>query len=125
MCTFKLRPHHALCIQFFDGKGYSDEFTVHMRKIINSMTKEAMVKIIDGNDDICGKCPNLSEGICVTQDKVCRYDRKVMEICGFHAGQVLTVKDFSETAKRDIIDKHRLKEVCGDCAWKCGQEKEV
>ena len=22
-----LRPHHALCIRFFEGKGYSSEFT--------------------------------------------------------------------------------------------------
>ncbi len=121
MCMFKLRPHHALCIQFFEGKGYSDEFADHMRRVIDKLGEDTEIKITCENDDICSKCPNLKQGTCVTQDKVSRYDRKVMELCGFYAGQILTSKDFLEEAKREIIDKHRLSEVCGDCAWKCGQ----
>ena len=26
----KLRAHHGMCLAFFEGKGYSDTFTLHM-----------------------------------------------------------------------------------------------
>lgn len=121
MCTFSLRAHHALCIQFFEGKGYSNEFAVHMRKIVDKLNADATVKITAGNDDICSKCPNLVNGICAAQEKVCRYDEKVMKLCGFSTGQELSVKDFLETARQNIIQAGKLSQVCGDCSWKCGQ----
>ncbi|HEZ7990826.1 MAG TPA: hypothetical protein RWO66_07705 [Ruminococcus sp.] len=32
-----LRPHHGLCIGFFEGKGYSDEFTANMSAVIEKL----------------------------------------------------------------------------------------
>ena len=29
-----IRPHHALCAQFFEGKGYSERFVGHMYQIL-------------------------------------------------------------------------------------------
>ena len=29
----KIRAHHGMCLHFFEGKGYSNEFTAHMQKI--------------------------------------------------------------------------------------------
>lgn len=121
MCMFKLRPHHALCIHFFEGKGYSNEFTNHMSGVIGKLKEDTEIQITCESDDICSKCPNLKQGTCVTQEKVNRYDKKVMELCGFYSGQKLNAMDFLEIAKREIINKDKLKEVCGDCAWKCGR----
>lgn len=121
MCMFKLRPHHALCIQFFKGKGYSDDFTCHMKEVVHKLKQDAEIEITFGKDDICAKCPNLINDICTEQEKICRYDNKVMEFCDFYAGQKLTANDFLGAAKRDIISKDKLEEVCGDCEWKCGK----
>ncbi len=123
MYIFKLRPHHALCIQFFEGKGYSDEFTCHMKEIVYMMKQDAEIEITFGKDDICAECPNLINDLCTEQEKVCRYDKKVMEFCNFYEGQILSASVFLGIAKRDIINKGKIKEVCGDCAWKCGKCK--
>ena len=32
-----LRAHHGMCLAFFEGKGYSDGFTAHMRDILHSL----------------------------------------------------------------------------------------
>ena len=32
MCMV-LRPHHGMCFQFYEGKGYSAEFTDHMGRV--------------------------------------------------------------------------------------------
>jgi hypothetical protein len=29
-----LRPHHGLCFQFYEGKGYSPDFIDHMEKVV-------------------------------------------------------------------------------------------
>lgn len=34
MSEFLIRPHHMLCLQFFEGKGYSSEFKEAMENII-------------------------------------------------------------------------------------------
>ena len=28
--TYRIRPHHGMCLYFFEGKGYSEGFTKHM-----------------------------------------------------------------------------------------------
>lgn len=40
--NFVLRPHHALCILSFRGKGYSDEFIDNMYKMIDELEKTRM-----------------------------------------------------------------------------------
>ena len=37
MCRYSIRPHHLLCLQFFEGKGYSNGFVENMTKIHNEM----------------------------------------------------------------------------------------
>ena len=28
--TYRIRPHHGMCLYFFEGKGYSEGFIKHM-----------------------------------------------------------------------------------------------
>ena len=55
-----LRPHHGLCIQFYEGKGYSEEFTKKMDELVNLIQLTPMMPIqlhIDV-DVLCNSCPN-------------------------------------------------------------------
>ena len=40
-----LRPHHLLCILFFEGKGYNKEFTLNMQNIINNLSHNTKIKL--------------------------------------------------------------------------------
>lgn len=55
---YKIRAHHGMCIAFFQGKGYSNEFTAHMREMIHKLEKNSTICITTQTDAICLKCPN-------------------------------------------------------------------
>ena len=44
---YKIRPHHGLCIAFFEGKGYSPEFVRHMEQTIANL-KQATIQLVQG-----------------------------------------------------------------------------
>ena len=53
MQELKLRPHHALCVRFFEGKGYSEDFTKNMYSVIEKLNNDPVIKIVFGYDDLC------------------------------------------------------------------------
>ncbi len=60
---FDLRPHHGMCIAFFKGKGYSVEFTAHMKDVIKELENNPLVCLKVNTDELCSKCPCNIQGI--------------------------------------------------------------
>ena len=115
MQSSELRPHHALCLAFFEGKGYSGDFVRNMAKIKELLTdSDPEVRLTTDWDMICRRCPH-SDGSC--GEKAPCYDRAVLEICGLSEGQVIKWSRLSQTAEELIIKAGRLPQVCGDCQW--------
>lgn len=113
----KIRPHHGLCTAFFQGEGYSGDFTENMGKITALLSEEnPQIIIAEGADEICRRCPNLSDGVC-SGEKAERYDRTVLELCGFSCGSEMSWKDLSGAVREKIISCGKLSSVCGDCQW--------
>ena len=48
-----LRPHHGMCLAYFEGKGYSDGFTVNMQKMLEFFEKGADIELTVSGDEIC------------------------------------------------------------------------
>ncbi len=114
-----IRPHHGLCIAFFEGKGYSADFTANMTKVISKLkSNDPIIKIAAGADVICGSCPHSLDGVCESIENVERYDRGVLKLCGFSAGDELHWSEFSGTVFRSIISAGKTAEVCGGCSWR-------
>ena len=117
MQSYKLRPHHGLCTAFFEGKGYSSDFTANMKNMINMLESlDPNVALTVGTDIICGKCPNNLNSIC-RSPKPPIYDEKVLEITGLSENNILKWSVFRSTVREKIITSGRLNEVCGDCQW--------
>ena len=115
---YKIRPHHGMCISFFRGEGYSNEFTSHMAKIVSELSADPLVEIISATDKLCKKCPNnMGGGICATEDKVTRYDKGVLDLCGISVGDVMPFSEFSSMVREKIILCGKREEICGDCEW--------
>ena len=115
---YKIRAHHGMCISFFRGEGYSNEFTDHMAKIVSELSADPLVEIISVTDKLCEKCPNnMGSGVCATEDKVTRYDNEVLSICGIKAGDVMPFSEFSSMVREKIILCGKREEICGDCEW--------
>ena len=117
MSSFKLRPHHGLCIHFFEGRGYSAEFTDNMTAVIQKLNASSPIQLAAGEDSICACCPNSAEHACVYSDKVMRYDRTVLDFCGLETGQTLSWDQFQQKVQDRIIRRGRIRAVCGDCKW--------
>lgn len=113
-----LRPHHGMCIRFFEGKGYSDEFTAHMEVTMEKLQeKDCRIVLVEKEDEICQKCPNFLEDGCRTKEKVKRYDRNVMELTGLQAGEKMTFSQLQEQITAKITGPRKMGDICGDCVW--------
>lgn len=108
-----LRPHHGLCLGFFEGYGYSDDFSKNMAAVLNGLEEDTPVKIAQGHDSICISCPNRNTGC----PNAAVYDRRVLKLCGLYPGQELSWSDFREKIRRCVLEAGRLTEVCGNCEW--------
>lgn len=114
-----LRPHHGMCFQFYEGKGYSEDFTDHMGRIIREMEADPAqkVKLKVETDIVCENCPNNKAGECTTADKVKKYDKEVLKACGLGEGDEISFADFTELVRKRIIDAGIRSDICGDCSW--------
>ena len=117
MNSMKLRPHHALCAQFFEGKGYSEQFVAHTYGVLSALEHGACVTLTDGCDCICSGCPNNRNGVCETDEKVRAIDRRAMEAMRLSCGDTLSWRDLSALAKDRVVLSGRLSDVCRDCEW--------
>lgn len=114
----KLRPHHLLCTQSFNGKGYSKSFVENMTAITNQLRNEPDIKIdiVFSTDDICSCCPNMADtDLCKTNDKVKRYDQKVVDYFGIEQKSYVYADIVREI--NSYITESMLDDICSDCNW--------
>lgn len=118
MCGFSIRPHHLLCLQFFEGKGYSDDFVKHMAEIHKKLLNEnPIINIVAGVDDICKNCPNNENGQCNKEPSVLGNDNRTYDAMKDDLKNEQTWKELTEIVYKNIIDKNKLKVVCKTCRW--------
>lgn len=112
----KLRPHHLLCTQGYSGKGYSREFVENMTEIVKSIKNEKVqVQLIFSEDDICSKCPNLSENNICKSDTVNIIDNKVIKYFELEE-KIYEYESLIRYIKSHII-KEIMDDICGNCEW--------
>lgn len=112
-----MRPHHALCALFFEGKGYSPAFIENMTAILAEPSQ--MVHITMGCDSLCRDCPHNQDGICDDEVKVAQFDQQVLDLSGeiFQDEQAKFLSEFCQSVYDTILRQGRLAEVCGECEW--------
>ncbi len=108
-----------MCFQFYEGKGYSEDFTDHMGRIIREMEADPAQKIqlkVE-TDIVCENCPNNEAGECTTADKVKRYDEEVLKACNLVEGEEISFAEFAKMVRDKIINAGIRSDICGDCSW--------
>ena len=114
----KLRPHHLLCTQGYSGKGYDDAFVNNMNDVVSRLREKEPVKIqlIFSTDDLCGSCPNKKGvNLCETNEKVQRFDRKVVEYFGLEEKEYI-YQELIEKIDRKMTPE-MLEDICEGCGW--------
>ena len=128
MSVFELRPHHGLCINFFEGKGYSPEFIQHMTEMIEYLNQHnPEIQLVLYTDRICSACPHNMNQICESEHKVLTYDKQVLALCNLHENQILNWKAFQGLIFQKILKQNQLSAVCRNCQWMniCSEKLDV
>ena len=112
-----LRPHHALCALFFEGKGYSQTFVDNMTTFLADSSQ--MLQITSGCDTLCMACPNNHYGQCNHDAKVALFDQRTLSYTGaiFQANQPIPLYELCQSVFDNILQQGFLAEVCGECEW--------
>ena len=112
-----LRPHHALCLLFFEGKGYSQAFVENMTAFLAEPSR--LVQITTRRDTLCQACPHLKNEACEDEAKVSFFDQQTLSLTDtlFEASQPLPLSIFCQSVYNTILQKDLLAEVCGECEW--------
>ena len=115
--AISIRPHHGMCLAYFEGKGYSTGFTAHMQEMLEVFLQDRDVVPVLKTDEICNACPNNQDGVCETEEKVLRYDRAVLGAVGLSEGNRISFRSFTEKVQEKIIAEGLREIICGDCQW--------
>lgn len=115
--AFFLRPHHALCVLFFEGKGYSQAFIENMAESLAKPSQ--LVQITDGCDTLCQACPHNHDGLCRDEAKVSLFDQRILSMVGEfpQAHQPIPLNELCQSICDSILKRELLAEVCGECEW--------
>lgn len=115
--SLTLRPHHALCLLFFEGKGYSQAFVENMWAVVGDPNQ--VVQITSGCDTLCQACPHNQYGVCDDEAKVTAFDQRVLAHIGSlkDAEEPIALTDLCQKVHDAILQRGLLAEVCGECEW--------
>ena len=123
-----LRAHHLLCLQGYQGFGYDEKFKLNLEKKLN-LLKNNTTKVILTNspDDLCKKCPNLKENICIgnskstdsleNNDKIVKMDLTILQKTKLEKNREYSFKNLIKIVNKVFSKRKDLKNICKDCTW--------
>ena len=112
----KLRGHHLICLHFFKGEGYSEDFIENIYNVLQN----PKMQVIDGADDICAKCPYLENGKCgsheYSDEDIRAQDGEALRLLELEPG---TVVEWGHIAAMlpPILDEWKSL-FCGECEYR-------
>ena len=112
-----LRPHHGMCLAYYQGYGYSERFNQRMQEMLEAVGRNPVVKLQVAADCICADCPSRQGERCETEAKVAGYDRQVLSACGLEEGATLPFLTFAAQVQGAILSPGKREAVCGSCQW--------
>ena len=115
----KLRGHHLICLQFYRGEGYSEDFVKNLESVLER-AKERGVLIVEGADDVCRSCPYLIDGKCSykegAEEEIRYLDMLALTLLGLSAERVVNWEEVREKVF-GILDEWKDK-ACEECEWR-------
>ena len=116
----QFRPHHFLCANGFEGKGYSPDFVYNFADIVAELRgpqgDQVLLQVVTGADDICQPCPHRREKSCTKQALIESLDQRHLEALRLTEKQVLSWGHVKERIKSYVSDSV-FDSMCRGCGW--------
>lgn len=124
MKNLKIRAHHLLCIQGFQGYGYNQDFVDNMNLIIKeiNLNPDLTIELTDECDSVCEHCPHYIDKACQSAPnadaRVKKMDTLVFSAMKVSPGTRGKVGNFLSIVNDRFQTLSHVKKVCGTCMWK-------
>ncbi len=121
--TLKIRAHHFLCLQGYQGYGYSDEYKLNLERILKLIQTmpDVEVEVIAQNDMICDYCPNKNQIGCKKDSgsiKTIRsLDLKVLEKLNIMEGVIDKASNLMRKVNTQFKNFPDIQAICDHCQW--------
>tara|TARA_A100000171_G_scaffold52680_1_gene72346 strand:- start:1260 stop:1688 length:429 start_codon:yes stop_codon:yes gene_type:complete len=116
----RFRPHHFLCANGFQGKGYSSSFVENFSAIVDRLRGpaggEIPFVIVEETDDICHPCPHRRGKKCSKQILIDSLDKRHASVLDLKVGQKLTWGEAQQKIIKYVTDDI-FQEICHGCFW--------
>jgi len=116
----KIRCHHWLCLPGYKGYSYNKEHANNWDRLSKLFIQHpnTKVKIVEGKDTLCLKCPNNGEKGKQCDDAfLSQLDEKVKNILGVEADKIYNYSQVLNRLK-ELLDPEKHKQLCGSCEWR-------
>jgi hypothetical protein len=117
--VIRLRGHHLVCLHFFSGEGYGEEFVERLHALVETAEEGGEVEIVPGPDDVCEMCPYLEGGLC-------RFAKGAEEEIGHMDSSALRLLHLSAGGSADWLEVRKAlprvmrawkESFCEGCSW--------
>lgn len=115
-----LRPHHFLCLPGYKGLAYNKAHASSWDALSKALKEypNMKVKIVEGKDTLCKKCPNNGEnGVSCNENFLKLLDIKVKTLAKLENNFIYKYDEVLDKIKKILNPKKHL-ELCGDCHWR-------
>jgi hypothetical protein len=119
----RIRAHHLLCWQGFQGRGYDEAFVSGFASVVDRIRGEPDLEfeVVAGADAICASCPHRDGTNCrkdeTADGRVRATDALVLEKLGLEAGHVQNAARLTVRVNATLKTKQDVAGICGSCAW--------
>lgn len=116
----KFRGHHLICLHFFKGEGYNEEFVTNLSNLVTrANASESIIVTLDA-DDVCKACPYLEENSCKhkpdSEEQIRNLDNRALGLLGLIPGQSVIWHEIRSQV--DLAPNEWFSSFCAGCDWK-------
>jgi uncharacterized protein len=116
----RIRAHHLLCIQGFQGYGYDQDFIQRMGEIIAFLESDPShkIEIVTESDEICKTCPNLIGKHCINDhySKIRKLDVHVINHSFLKENSIISFNRAIDAVNNNLKPED-IKIICESCDW--------
>ena len=116
-----VRAHTAICMQGFEGRGYSPAFVEKFSEILTEVQSGVEFTLTTSPDDICGACPHGQASECTLHSRnneahIMEQDLRVLNALGYSDGDTTNWSSLVQRIGQSITPDD-LDTICGGCPW--------